>query len=238
MAWMNDYEWDFVKDSMDKKNVARSARSTRTHCGKGGAVKFPSDYLTKKELKAMSGEVIKYASLKKPMSWNEFKELPDDLKKEYISYIRAQFGTPDKYIAEMMGISQYTLCIYFKDLKLGQGSASGGSNRKWKREEFLAWSSGADLEAEVAPVPKEVIEPEEIPTELPVETVEEPEIPAESSSLSDTEAQCSSCEKVCAIPADGRLSFDCNADDALNTLRLLLRNNKVVLTVSWTVVED
>ena len=48
MAWMDEYEWDFVKDSMDKKNIARSASHTRTHCGKGGAVKFPSDYLSKK----------------------------------------------------------------------------------------------------------------------------------------------------------------------------------------------
>lgn len=235
MAWMNDYEWDFVKDSMDKKNVARSARSTRTHCGKGGAVKFPSDYLSKRELKAMSGEVIKYASLKKPMSWGEFKELPDDLKKEYLGFIREKFGAPDRYIAQMLGVAGNTLSLYLKDLGLGAGKACGNGNRKWKTEEFLAWSSGADLEAEVAPVPEEVIEPEEIP----VENAEEPEASVDSSSsLSDTEAQCSSCEKVCAIPADGRMSFNCNADDALNTLQLLLRNKKVNLTVSWTVMED
>lgn len=234
MAWMNDYEWDFVKDSMDKKNVARSARSTRTHCGKGGAVKFPSDYLTKKELKAMSGEVIKYASLKNPMSWSEFKELPDDLKKEYIASIRAKFGAPDKYIAQMLGVSQYTLCLYFKDLGLGAGKNCGNSGRKWKTEEFLAWQSGANFEAEVAPVPEEVIEPEEF---QPDDLKNEPETSEDSSSLSDTES-CFSSDVNYAIPADGQMSFKCNADDALNTLRLLLRNNKVVLTVNWTVVED
>lgn len=236
MAWMNDYEWDFVKDSMDKKNVARSARSTRTHCGKGGAVKFPSDYLTKKELKAMSGEVIQYASLKKPMSWGEFKALPEDLKKEYITSIREKFGAPDKYIAQMFGVSQYTLCLYFKDLGLGAGKSSGNSARKWKTEEFLAWSSGADLEAEVAPVPEETIEPA-----ADADTFD-------SSSLSDTEIKeievdrdqsCGeSFERVCAVPFSGRLTFNCDAEDALNTIRHLIGNKKVSMTVSWDIMED
>lgn len=233
MAWMNDYEWDFVKDSMDKKNVARSARSTRTHCGKGGAVKFPSDYLTKKELKAMSGEVIEYASLKKPMSWEEFKALPEDLKKEYIISIREKFGAPDKYVAEMMGVSGKYFCMLMQDLKLGRGSDSGNGKRKWKKEEFYAWRSGADVNAAVAPVPEEIIEPEEIPA-IPTKAESVPD----SSSLSDTEAQGCNCKRVCAIPVDGRMTFNCNADDALNTLQLLLCNKKVDLTVSWTVMED
>lgn len=236
MAWMNDYEWDFVKDSIDKKNVARSARSTRTHCGKGGAVKFPSDYLTKKELKAMSGEVIKYASLKKPMSWGEFKELPDDLKKEYINSIRDKFGAPDKYIAQMFGVSQHTLCLYFKDLGLGVGKSCGAANRKWKTEEFLAWCGGANLEAKVAPVPEETIEPE-----LDANTFD-------SSSLSDTEVEkievggnesCGeSFERVCATPKDGQMLFTCKAEDALNTIRLILGDKKVELFVEWRVVEE
>lgn len=45
---MNDIEYEFTKDVIEKKITARSARSTRTHNGKRGAVKFPSDYKTKK----------------------------------------------------------------------------------------------------------------------------------------------------------------------------------------------
>lgn len=219
MVWMNDYEYEFVKDSMDKKNVARSAHHTRTHCGKGGSVKFPSDYLSKKELKAMSGEVIKYASLKGPMSWEEFKALPDDLKKEYIGSIRDKFGAPDKYIAQMFGVSQYTLCLYFKDLGLGAGKACGNSNRKWKTEEFLAWSRGADLNADLPPVAEESSN--------------------DSSILSDNETEgCCSCEKVAAVPKSGQLTFTCPADQALNAIAMVLGDKKVELFVEWRVVEE
>ena len=47
---MKDEEYLFRQDSRDKALTARSARHKRTHCGKGGRVKLPSDYMTKKEL--------------------------------------------------------------------------------------------------------------------------------------------------------------------------------------------
>jgi len=57
MPYLPDEQWVMIKDSIDKKNIARSSHNKRSHCGKGGSVKFPSDYMTKKELKAMNGEV-------------------------------------------------------------------------------------------------------------------------------------------------------------------------------------
>lgn len=125
MTWMSDERHFLMQDTKEKKVTARSARHTRTHNGKGGPVKFPSDYLTKKELKAMSGECIKYASLKVPMSWDEFKALPNDLKKEYITSIRDRFDAPDKYIAEMLGVSCHTLGLHLRDIGLGVG-------KKWR----------------------------------------------------------------------------------------------------------
>lgn len=220
---MNDYEFDFVTDSAQKKNIARSARSTRTHCGKRGAVKFPSDYLTKKEIKAMSGECIKYASLKNPMNWEEFKELPDDLKKEYISGIRERFEAPDKCIAEMFGVCAKTLSLYLADLKCNGGSESRG-RRTWKKEEFYAWIGGADLNADVAPVVEEA-------------TVES-ENATDSSILSDNNTQCVSNEKICATPVDGHMVFECPADQAFNMLGLVLGNTKVRLHVKWEIVRD
>lgn len=221
MAWMNDYEYDFVTDSASKKNIARSARSTRTHCGKGGAVKFPSDYLSKKELKAMSGQVIEYASLKKPMSWDEFKALPADLKKEYISSIRKNFGAPDKYIAQMLGVSGRTLSLYLNDFGLNAGKDAGNGKRKWKQEEFYAWSSGADMTAECAPV-----------------TETDPEINTDSSSMSDKKTEGCSCEKICAVPGSGQLTFTCPADQALNMIGMVLGNKNVKLHVAWNVIEE
>lgn len=84
---MKDEEFLFHSDCHEKKVTARSARNTRTHNGKRGKVKFPSDYLTKKEIKAMSGEVKSYR-LNEPMSWREFKAMPDDIKVTYIKLLR------------------------------------------------------------------------------------------------------------------------------------------------------
>lgn len=46
MAWYSDEEYAYRQDCKEKAITARSARYKRTHCGKGGAVKFPSDYMT------------------------------------------------------------------------------------------------------------------------------------------------------------------------------------------------
>lgn len=60
MSRLPDEPLEMIEDSISKKRAAQSARHRRTHCGKSGSVKFPSDYMTKKELKAMNGECKSY----------------------------------------------------------------------------------------------------------------------------------------------------------------------------------
>jgi hypothetical protein len=50
---MTDEKYVLLTDTREKKNVARSAGKRRTHNGKGGRVRLPSDHLTKKELKGV-----------------------------------------------------------------------------------------------------------------------------------------------------------------------------------------
>lgn len=52
---MKDEEYIFRQESREKAITARGAHNRRTHCGKGGRVKLPSDYMTKKELEKMNG---------------------------------------------------------------------------------------------------------------------------------------------------------------------------------------
>lgn len=163
MAWMSDEAWEFTQDSIEKKSTARSARHARTHCGKSGAVKFPSDYLGKKELRKMNGECVKYASLKKPMTWAEFKQLPDDLKVTYIKRLREQFNVPDAEIAKMFDVGATgTLWRWFRTLGLNKGVGSGGKAKTWNKEGWLAWLHGVDPEAVE---PSETPVPEEVPVE-------------------------------------------------------------------------
>lgn len=224
---MNDVERVFIQDSREKKITARSARNMRTHNGKGGSIKFPSDYLSRKDLKAMSGECIEYKSLKKPMSWDEFKELPDDLKVEYINSIRKRFGVPDKYIAEMFGVSAHTVQLYFQDLKCNLGRGSGHGNRKWDKDRFLAWRTGAD--ENLVSESQEPIDDEDIVDSV-VEDVTE-DVP-------DTVAIAKPTNIVPVRPTSGRMNFDCTVTEAMDVILNLLGNSHVRLSVEWDVIQD
>lgn len=170
MAWMSDEAYDFVTDSRDKKNIARSARNTRTHCGKGGAVKFPSDYMSAKELKSMNGECKSYR-LNSPMKWDEFKAMPDDLKVVYINALRQKYNVPDKEIAEMLGVdARGTLYRWFKCLGLNKGYGSGNKTKTWNQEGWVAWLHG--LPANAVKDSETPIE-EEVQNDIPAEDKDE-----------------------------------------------------------------
>lgn len=84
MSRLSDEQKEFIADCKDKKRTARGSRNKRSHCGKSGGVKFPSDSLTKKQRQAMDGEVITYR-LNEALTDEEFNKLPDDIKKLYVS---------------------------------------------------------------------------------------------------------------------------------------------------------
>lgn len=234
--WMNDYEYEFKKDSAEKKNIARSARSTRTHCGKRGAVRLPSDNLTKKELKAMNGECIEYASLKKPMTFAEFKQLPKDLRKAYLEYIDELFDMPPyTEIGNMFGIAGNTLCLYATDCGVNRGK--GKVNRKWKKDEFYAWVSGADMEAPVAPVTGEdvdILPGEDAETDNAFTNVSDKQSKGFHGDIIGDSVYIPST----AVPVNGNMTFESNANSALDTMRMLLANKKVKMTVLWELMDD
>lgn len=150
MARYSDEAWEMISDSIDKKITGRSARSTRTHCGKRGAVKFPSDYKSRKELNAMNGEVKSYR-MNEAMTWDEFVKMPIDLQRKYISHLREKFNAPDAYIAEMFGKTNGFFIDHLFRLKISTYTPKEGET--WDREGFMAWRLGVDVgETEPAPV--------------------------------------------------------------------------------------
>ena len=162
----------FISDVKEKKVTARSARHTRTHCGKGGRVRLPSDNLSKKELKKMSGE-CKSFRLNDPMTREELLAMPDDLKIAYIKAIRNKYGTPDSHLAKALGFTQQRFAKLVNRLGISRGKAAGG-HFKWDKEGFFAWWYG--VEKLPTPVPEEHTEVpviEEVPIEEPSQ--EEPE---------------------------------------------------------------
>lgn len=237
MAWYSDEEYLFRKDTADKKVTARSARHTRTHCGKGGSVKFPSDFMSKKERDAMNGE-CKYYRMNDPITWDEFKALPDDLKKLYIKNLKDKFNVPNSAFAEMFGVHQSLVGRYFKCLGI---SDSARGRVAWNKEGFLAWRHG---------VPAEGVRPSETPVdseETPVEpivTVKElapmyPLVEMSNNETKETESSNSACtETHCLVPMCGDMTFEGNAHDILRTIGQLLNGKNVHLNVKWDVLED
>ena len=121
MAWMSDEAYDYYEDCKDKKFTARSARNRR---GSRGGMKTAADYMTKKQLRALDGEVKTYR-MGSPMSWVEFQTMTDDLKKMYIKNLRKKFNVPDEALALAMGVELTEFAKCLKIIKLSPRNSDG-----------------------------------------------------------------------------------------------------------------
>jgi hypothetical protein len=127
---VNDFEYD-VKQ---KKDIARSAAhrvcgSKSTKCG------LPSDHLTAAQKQALNGPVVS-VNLKSPMTWRSFKALPDHLQREYICYMKDTYGTSDRMLGDMFGVSEASVNIVRNRL----GIASFGKGYMPTKATKLAWA--------------------------------------------------------------------------------------------------
>lgn len=195
--------------------------------------------------------VCKSYKMNDPMTWADFKDMPDDLKVSYITALRKRFGCPDKYIAEMMGVGARYLILILKDLGC---SAGYGSPKKWDKEGFYAWMSGAEKAVKSCEVE---IESEDAVSEAVEEAVSEvedslvdirPDGEAPMCGHEEAESNIGECSNhICkckshvmpVIPKRGSMTFEHNdADDALATIKSLLNNMKVNIAISWECVNE
>ena len=236
---MKDETYVFIHDVKEKCSAARSARNRRTHTGKGGRVRLPSDNLTKKELEAMNGEMKSY-KLNSPITWEEFKAMPDDIKKIYLLGIHNKWNVPYSEIAKMMGSYQQKLAKVTKQLGI---TSSNHSWTKWDKEGFYAWVNGITLPAAEEEIPAEEspveeIAVEEVPVveEIPVEEIAEEAddevvtLPFDFTPISE---QIHKEEKV--IPYSGRMQFKGNAKSILESVVSILGDANVNIEISWVV---
>lgn len=253
---MRDEEYVYYQDVREKKVTGYSARKRRSHCGKGGRVKFPSDYLTKKELMKMNGKVKSYR-LNDPMKWAEFLAMPDEHKITYIKLLRQKYNVPGKDIAQMMGTNPTYYSKEIGRLGISQGKNCRGGYTQWDKEGFLAWAYGvpaAETAEEVKeersadyveythydPVAEEEAKQSEevIVEETPVtEEVPFVEIPNPGIKVNLINAAEESTPAF-AIPTTGSMTYEGDALDILRSISRLLGGAKVLLSVKWDVVED
>ena len=92
---MNDFDYD----ALQKKRIAAGAR----HMKRGSRSKrcsLPSDNLTPAQLKRRNGPVSTY-KLDAPMRWDEFKAMPVDLQKQYLTNLVEAYGATNEMLGDM-----------------------------------------------------------------------------------------------------------------------------------------
>lgn len=131
---MNDFDYD----ALQKKRVASGARH-RVRAKRG--CHLPSDSLTAAQKRRLNGEVKTY-NMNAPMTWAEFKEMPDDLKVTYLNRLADEYQANQKMIAGMLGISRAALCrlsadlgVEAKNARIRGGNIAVDRDRRWA--EFL-----------------------------------------------------------------------------------------------------
>lgn len=129
MPRFSDEAWEYIQDCKEKKTIGGNARHKKVHSGKRGGMKTASDYMTKKQLRAMDSEVKTYR-LGSPMNWEEFSAMPDDLKKMYIKKLRDKFNVPDEELAVAMGVELWKFVSCLKSISLTPNHF-GTDDRNW-----------------------------------------------------------------------------------------------------------
>lgn len=171
----------------------------------------------------MNGEVKSYR-LNQPMSWSEFKAMPDDIKVTYIKLLREKYNVSDTNIGKMMGVSQAHIQREVKRLGISMGK--GKFQRSYDKNGWLAWCNGVPTAAVEEDIEEPVAEPVE-------ETVEEPV--AEPVIAEKKERKFAICH---AIPNTGNMVFEGKVEDVMNSVTALLGGAYVHISITWDVLDE
>lgn len=128
---------DFEYDVQQKKRIARGAQH-RKGGSKSKRCTLPHELMTKKELKAMNGPMKTY-NINKPMKLKEFKYLPGDLRKTYLTKLVQEFHANDSMIAEMFGCTAGNVKAY--RTALGVKSLGCGTKSQPNNEHIAKWNA-------------------------------------------------------------------------------------------------
>jgi len=221
---VTDEAYILSQENRDKKITAHSAAK---RVGKRKRVTFPSDMMTKKEIKKMSGEVKTY-NLKNPMKWAEYRTLPDDLKKAHLTRLHELYNASNVKIAAMLGVSDFTVRKEEKRLGIAPKPKYIRTSPEW--ESFVKWGTPERETKE-----KEVV----IETAQPVEETicvaePDPAVAVSPAPIADKPSE----EVVCCDR-----SFEAEAEKAKCEIAYLrernraLENDNLILKAQMAVVE-
>lgn len=116
---MTDAEYLFKLTERERKRNARGEKNKIK--GGGGAVRLPSDNLTKKEREAMNGETVTY-KVHSPVKWPEFKRWPPDIQREYFKRLDTSYRPTAEMYADMFGVSKNSVSVLRASLGVKTGN--------------------------------------------------------------------------------------------------------------------
>lgn len=142
---MTDPEYLFRQTEIERKKLGYGDKHKKR--GGGKTVRFPSDYLSKKEREAMNGEIKTY-KVKDFYNYEEFKALPDDLQLKWVNALLNRYGCSVGAIGSIVfGVKDTTLTSYLggKGLtkyvnKGARGRWEGIRGREKLEQAFKAWN--------------------------------------------------------------------------------------------------
>ena len=181
---MNDFDYD----ALQKKRIAAGAR----HMKRGSRSKrcsLPSDNLTPAQLKRRNGPVSTY-KLDEPMRWDDFKAMPVDLQKKYLTNLVETYGATN----EMLGDMFYVHPTHVGAVKKALGVISNNPRHLSKEKKTIRdqmWAAfcngvvgGGDAVKETPKEPKKL---EALPVRCPDELEEVAITPADTEAPTETE---------------------------------------------------
>ena len=181
---MNDFDYD----ALQKKRIAAGAR----HMKRGSRSKrcsLPSDNLTPAQLKRRNGPVSTY-KLDEPMRWDDFKDMPVDLQKQYLTNLVETYGATN----EMLGDMFYVHPTHVGAVKKALGVVSHNPHRLIGEKKAIRdqmWAAfcngvvgGGDAVKETPKEPKKL---EALPVRCPDELEEVAITPADTEAPTEAE---------------------------------------------------
>lgn len=179
---MTDLQYVYQSDIREKKSTGRGIFHKKNG-SKSKKCTLPSDYLTRKEKMAMSGECKTY-DMRKFYTYEEFKQFPDDIQLQYLNSLINRYDATIAAIAdELFHITPTGLYKYLRKHALLQYI-----NKAPNGKSAMALQGRARLMSaiEKANNPVEELTPEKEVETPPVEVVESEPI-AEAPPIEDPE---------------------------------------------------
>lgn len=130
---MNDFDWDVLQ----RRRISRGAKH-KVGGSKSKRCSLPSDGMTNKQWKERNGEVMTF-NIKKRTDWKTFKTLSPEIKTEYLTKLRDEYGATKRMICEMFGICYTTLNIHLQECGINVGFSKTHYTREKEQAREARW---------------------------------------------------------------------------------------------------